>query len=176
MVQNGTPRRPLSRSFSADDIRVRVKDRQRLRVPSELDVVLKCEEGYYAGQIVNLSCSGVFLTSQMVLPANSELVLFLSNRDSGEVGFLEAEGEVMWMNEGSPGNELSRGMGLRFERDSGPGSLRYQLDCIVNRHLGETTIGSRLERHRSQCSRAGVSGSVRKGCLRVRDKDRARCG
>ena len=131
MVRNGAPRRPLSRRFSADDIRVRVKDRQRLRVPADLDVVLKCEEGYYAGQIVNLSRSGVFLNSQMILPANSELVLFLSNPDSGDVGFLEAEGEVMWENEGSPGNELSRGMGVRFERDSGPGSLRYQRDCIV---------------------------------------------
>jgi len=131
MARNGGARRPLSRRFSADDIRVRVKVRERLRVPSSLDVVLKCEEGYYAGQIVNVSRGGAFLVSHMILPVDSELVLFLSNPYLGKAGLFEADGEVIWASEGSAGKEFSRGMGVRFAQDSGPGSVRYQLDCIV---------------------------------------------
>ena len=131
MARNGSSRRPLSRRFSADDIRVRVRDRERLRVPSDLDIVLKCEEGYYAGQVVNLSHGGAFVTSQMILPADSELVLFLSNPYLGKAGLFEAEGEVIWASEGSAREDLSRGMGVRFEPDRGPGSVRYQLDCLV---------------------------------------------
>lgn len=131
MAGNGSPRRPLSRRFSADDIRVRVRDRDRLRVPSALDVVLKCEDGYYAGEVVNLSRGGAFLTSQRVLPASSGLVLFLSNPYLGKAGLFEAEGEVIWASEGSAEQEHLRGMGVRFEQDNGPGSVHYQLDCIV---------------------------------------------
>jgi len=131
MARNGGSRRALSRRFSAGDIRVRVKDRERLRVPSDLDVVLKCDEGYYAGQIVNLSHGGAFVTSQIVLPADSELFLFLSNPYVGKAGLFEAEGEVIWASEGSAEIEFSRGMGVRFAPDRGPGSVHYHLDCIV---------------------------------------------
>lgn len=131
MARNGGSRPNLSRRFSAGDIRLRVRDRERLRVPSELDVVLKCSEGYYAGRVVNLSHGGAFVTSHVVLPADSKVVLFLSNPYLGKASLFEAEGDVIWASEGAAGEELSRGMGVRFEPDRGPGSVHYQLDCIV---------------------------------------------
>ena len=131
MAQSGSSRRPMSRRFSADDIRIRVRDRERLRVPTTLDVVLKCDEGYYAGHLVNLCHGGAFVTSQRVLPADSRLVLFLTNPYLGRAGLFEAEGEVVWANEGSAEQELSRGMGVHFSPERGADSVHYQLDCIV---------------------------------------------
>lgn len=131
MTGNESPRRPLSRRFTADDIRVRVRDRERLRVPFALDVVLKCEDGYYAGEVVNLSRGGAFVSSQRILPADSPLILFLANPYVGKARLFEAEGEVIWANEGSAEREHSRGMGVRFHKDGESGSVGYHLDCII---------------------------------------------
>ena len=52
---NGIPRRPVMHHFSVEDIRRRVKDRQRLRVPTDLSIVLQCGEEFLSGQVLNLS-------------------------------------------------------------------------------------------------------------------------
>lgn len=141
MACNGSSRRPLSRRFSADDIRLRVRDRERLRVPAGLDVVIKCEEGYYAGQIVNLSRGGAFLASHRVLPVDSGLVVFLSNPYVGRAGLFEAGGEVIWVSEGSAESATSRGMGVRFAQGTDPRAVRYQLDCLVIAALEKQLYG-----------------------------------
>ncbi len=78
-AHNGIARRPVSRHFSAQDIRRRVKDRQRLRVPTDLYAVVKVGEEYFPGRVMNLSGGGAFLTAEKMLPVDASLVLFLAN-------------------------------------------------------------------------------------------------
>jgi Tfp pilus assembly protein PilZ len=140
MAQNGLTRRPVTNPFTAKDIKSRVPDRQRLRVPADLYVVLKFQEEFLPGQVMNLSRGGVFLASQRVFPVSAELVLFLANPFGGQVGLFETDGEVVWSTEqGIAGSEVPHGMGVRFGKDDAQGLINRQLDSIVvetlERHL-----------------------------------------
>jgi Tfp pilus assembly protein PilZ len=139
MAQNGVTRRPVTRRFSAHDIRRRVKDRQRLRVPADLYVVSKFGDEYYPGQVVNLSRGGAFLATETIFPVQAELILFLANPYGGQVALFETEGKVIWTTEGVRISDLPTGMGIRFEEEDPQDLVHRQLDAIVietlERHL-----------------------------------------
>ena len=134
---NGVPRRPVTHHFSADDIRRRVKDRQRLRVPTELGVVLQAGQEFLTAQVMNLSRRGVFLATERVLPVEAKLVLFLA--DPNNASLFEAEGKVVWTTDRSGLTQLPQGMGMILGEDDPDGPVRGQLDTIVietlERHL-----------------------------------------
>jgi len=134
---NGIPRRPVTHHFSVEDIRRRVKDRQRLRVPTDLSIVLQCGEEFLSGQVLNLSRGGVFLAAQKALPLESTLVLFLANPNNASL--FEAEGKVVWTTDRSDVSTLPHGMGMCLGEHDPKGVVRSQLDSIVietlERHL-----------------------------------------
>jgi Tfp pilus assembly protein PilZ len=134
---NGIPRRPVTHHFSVQDIRRRVKDRQRLRVPTELSIVLQSGEEFLSGQVLNLSRGGVFLAAERVLPVEATLILFLANPNNASL--FEAEGKVVWTTDRSGVSNLPHGMGMRLGERASDGLVRSQLDSIVietlERHL-----------------------------------------
>ena len=138
-ANNGIARRPVSRYFSALDIRRRVKDRQRLRVPTDLYVVVKSGEEFFAGQVMNVSRGGAFLSAETIFPVEAKLVLFLANPYGGDTALFETEGKVAWTTESLEISDLPRGMGMRLGGDDAQGLVRSQLDSIVietlERHL-----------------------------------------
>ena len=134
---NGIPRRPVTHHFSVEDIRRRVKDRQRLRVPTDLSIVIQCGEEFLSGQVLNLSRGGVFLAAERALPIEATLVLFLANPNNASL--FEAKGKVVWTTDRSGVTSLPQGMGMLLGEHDPDGLVRSQLDSIVietlERHL-----------------------------------------
>lgn len=130
MAQNGHSTRPVTRRFSTANIQKRVTSRERLRVPVELDMILRVGGVYQTVQVVNVSRSGVFIASDKPYPAGTRMSLYLANAyGEGERTF-EAEGEVVWTSGyGLADSELPRGMGVRFIGDRQ--GVRWQLDALV---------------------------------------------
>jgi len=141
MAQDGKARRPLSRRFSTSDIRRRVRDRERLRVPANLDVVLRFEGEYYPGQVGNLSCGGAFLASQVILPVHSQVILYLANPYGRQAALLQTEGEVRWTCQGASVPDLPCGMGVRFRAEESVSHVHHQLDSIVVETLEDHLSG-----------------------------------
>ena len=130
MSQNGLNRRPVTRRFSADDIRRRVTSRDRLRVPAELDMVLRHRGDYQTVQVLNISRGGVFLGADTLYPVGSRLTLFVANAHRGGEALFEADGEVAWITErGVPESDLPRGMGIRFVGSQE--KIQEELDLFV---------------------------------------------
>lgn len=130
MSQNGFSKRPVTRSFSTANIQKRVTSRERLRVPVELDMIMRVGGVYQTVQVVNVSQSGVFLASDKPYPAGTRMTLYIANAyREGERTF-EAEGEVVWTSgSGLADSELPRGMGVRFIGDQH--EVRRQLDALL---------------------------------------------
>ena len=130
MSQQGLSRRPVHRRFSANDIRRRLTSRDRLRVPAEMDLILRHRGEYQTARVVNLSRGGVFLAADDLLPAGSSLTIYLANANRGDDALFEAEGEVVWLTEtGIPEAALPRGMGVRFVGSRA--AIQQQLDLFV---------------------------------------------
>jgi uncharacterized protein (TIGR02266 family) len=130
MTQNGLTRRPVTRRFTTNDIRERVTARERLRVPLELDMIVRNGDDYRTVQVVNVSRGGLFLAADKLFPVGTSLILFIANAYGGDEAIFEAEGEVVWISEfGIAESDLPRGMGVRFVGDQE--AVRHQLDSFV---------------------------------------------
>jgi Tfp pilus assembly protein PilZ len=114
MSQAGLPA-DSAPSISKTDLEQYLTDRARLRVPVRNYVLLRLGDSCHPCRVVNLSRSGVFVSSQTLFEVGARLHLHLANADEDEEDFLELEAEVIWATErGVPAVELPRGMGLRF--------------------------------------------------------------
>lgn len=130
MAQNGLSRRPVTKRFSTSDIRKSVTSRERLRVPVELDMILRIDGDYLTVQVINISRGGVFLASDRLFPAGTRMTLFIANAYGEGDALFEAEGQVVWNSEyGIAESNLPRGMGVRFLGDQR--EIRHQLDSFV---------------------------------------------
>lgn len=139
MSGSGIGPRPVSRQFSAKDIAAKVTSRERLRVPLETDMVFQAGGEFYTAKGVNVSRGGLYLSSALVLPAQSTLTVYLASPDTTQESMLEARGEVVWSNERArERGTLPPGMGISFTFQAGG----------VERHLDTMVIDS-LVRHLS---------------------------
>jgi uncharacterized protein (TIGR02266 family) len=130
MGKNGLAKRPVTKRFSMSDIRKHITSRDRLRVPVELDMILKKDGDFLTVQVVNLSRGGVFLASEALFPVGTQLTLYVANSYGGSEGIFEAGCEVVWVSEyGIQESDLPRGMGVRFLGDQD--EVRHQLDSFV---------------------------------------------
>lgn len=130
MAHNGLMRRPVTKRFTSRDIRNRVRSRDRLRVPVELEMAMRIGNDYQTVQVVNVSRGGVFIASDQIYPVGTRLILYVANAYGGGEAMFEAEGEVAWLSEhGVAESDLPRGMGLRFVGDQD--AVRHQLDAFV---------------------------------------------
>ena len=130
MAHSGLMRRPVTKRFTSRDNRKRVRSRDRLRVPVELEMVMRIGKDYQAVRVINVSRGGVFIASKQIYPVGTCLILFVANAYGGDEAMFEAEGEVAWLSEyGVSESDLPRGMGLRFLGDQD--GVRHQLDAFV---------------------------------------------
>jgi hypothetical protein len=115
MAQHGLAREPASR-FTADEIRERVAARSRLRVQTDLEIVVAQESEYHRARVGNLSCGGVLLLCDHGFPVDSALTLHMANVSRDESVF-PTEGRVVWRTEASGADDSFRyRMGVEFER------------------------------------------------------------
>ena len=130
MARTGITPRPVTRRFSAQDVLEKVRNRDRLRVPLETEMIFKVGEDLHAGFAVNVSRGGLFLSSPLILPPSSPLTVFLTSPDTIDEALLETEAEVAWVAErGLTQAMLPPGMGLHFT--SNRGLIQRYLDAMV---------------------------------------------
>jgi hypothetical protein len=128
MAQDGLAREPAGR-FTPDEIRERVAARGRLRVQTDLEVVVAQESEYHRARVGNLSCGGVLLHCDHGFEVDTLLTLHMANLARDE-SVLPTEGRIAWRSEGNRSNESFRyRMGVRFE-GLGPREERT-LDAFV---------------------------------------------
>jgi len=130
MAHTGLSARPVSRRFSARDVLEKVKNRDRLRVPLETEMIFKVEDELHAGFAVNVSRGGVFLSSPLILPPRAPLTVFLASPESLDEALLETDARVAWVAErGVSAAMLPPGMGLHFTGKRG--LIERYLDAMV---------------------------------------------
>ena len=129
-AQNGFPERRTTRRFAPEEIGQQLPRRTRLRVPIDMDVLVEYEGQPHTARVLNLSCGGVFLTSEDHWPVGSRLTLYLANIVRGLEALLEIRCEVAWAaEEGISEAGLPRGMGIRFV--GLPKNIERKLDTLV---------------------------------------------
>jgi c-di-GMP-binding flagellar brake protein YcgR len=128
MAQNGVAREPASR-FTAVQIRDRVAARARLRVQTDLEIVVAQESEYHRARVGNLSRGGVLLHCDHGFEVDSGLTLHMANVARDESA-LPTEGRVAWRSEGNrAGDSFRYRLGVEF-RSLGPDEERT-LDSFV---------------------------------------------
>jgi Tfp pilus assembly protein PilZ len=113
MEQDGLCAQPVAR-YSAGDIRKTVSKRFRLRVRTELEIVVMRDSEVYFARVGNLSCGGVLLLSDSGFDVGSELLLQLANVSRG-AEILPTVGSVVWAaDSGSTNGTFRYRMGVQF--------------------------------------------------------------
>jgi len=97
MAQDGLAREPASR-HTASEIRQRIASRSRLRVHTDLEIVVVHRGDYHSARVGNLSCGGVLLFCDQLFEVDDELVLHMANVCRGE-SVLPTPGRVVWRRE-----------------------------------------------------------------------------
>jgi uncharacterized protein (TIGR02266 family) len=101
--------------ITAAQIRERLHDRERIRVPMDASVAFQHADEHFTGRVINLSRTGLFLASSRLFENGARLEIYLSQigRDTEEL--FEVKGEVAWVTKhGVPELDLPRGMGIRL--------------------------------------------------------------
>jgi len=128
MAQDGLAREPASR-YTAVQIRDLVSARARLRVQTDLEIVVAQESEYHRARVGNLSRGGVLLHCDHGFEVDTSLTLHMANVARDE-SVLPTEGRIAWRSEGSRTNESFRyRLGVQF-RGLGPEEERT-LDSFV---------------------------------------------
>lgn len=128
MAQDGLARDPASR-FTAVQIRERVAARARLRVQTDLEMVVAQESEYHRARVGNLSRGGVLLHCDHGFDVDTSLTLHMANVARDE-SVLPTEGRVAWRSEGSRTKDSFRyRLGIQF-KGLGPDEERT-LDSFV---------------------------------------------
>jgi hypothetical protein len=128
MAQNGLAREPAGR-FTADQIRENVAARARLRVQTDLEIVVARESEYHRARVGNLSRGGVLLYCDHGFEVESRLTLHMANVARDESA-LPTEGRVAWRSEGAQASDSFRyRLGVEFQ-GLGPDAERT-LDSFV---------------------------------------------
>ncbi len=114
MAQDGLAREPAGR-FTAEQIRDRVAARARLRVQTDLEIVVAQESDYHRALVGNLSCGGVLLHCDHGFEVDTRLTLHMANVARDE-SVLPTEGRVAWRSAGGQTGESFRfRMGVQFQ-------------------------------------------------------------
>jgi Tfp pilus assembly protein PilZ len=128
MAQDGLAREPAAR-HTASEIRERVASRSRLRVETDLEIVVAHGGDFYRARVGNLSCGGVLLYCDQPFEVGDELVIHISNVTRGE-SVLPTEGRVVWRHDrGSSNGTFRYRSGIQF-LNLGPTEQR-KLDSLV---------------------------------------------
>ena len=135
MVQEGFRETPVAR-FSSEEIRRQVSNRMKLRVRTDMEVIVQRQSDFTSARVGNLSCGGALLLCDSLFEIGSPLTLNLTQIQRRE-GIIWVEGEVVWYSNGGvtqsgPGYR----MGVRFvglEKEEGDKLDSYVVENIENR-------------------------------------------
>ena len=138
MAQDGLCAHPAVR-YSAAEIRKVVSTRSRLRVRTDLEIMVMKDSEVHFARVGNLSCGGVLLLSDSSFEIGTVVLLHLANVSRG-AEVLPTNGEIVWSaDSGSSGSGTFRyRMGVQF---AGLGAKEeesldaYVVDCLETKLL-----------------------------------------
>lgn len=114
MAQDGLSTHPAAR-YTAHEIRSGVTARARLRVHTDLEIVIMQGDGVHVVRIGNLSCGGVLALSDAGFGVGAPVLLQLANVSRG-AEVMPTSGKVVWSAESGSGNGTFRHrMGIQFD-------------------------------------------------------------
>jgi hypothetical protein len=108
MAQDGLARDPASR-FTPVQIRERVVARTRLRVDTDLEIVVVHGPDYHRARVGNMSLGGALILCDAAFAGDDELTLLMANVSRG-ASVLPTSGRVRW----------------QADRGKGDGTFRYR--------------------------------------------------
>ncbi len=137
MAQDGLCAQPASR-FTAAEIRETVTTRNRLRVRTEMEIVVDRESNIHRAKLGNLSCGGVLLLWDEDCDVGAELTLHLANVSRGQ-SILPTTGQVRWRSDsGAADGSFRYRMGIEFN-EVGPAEEKsidaFVVDSLENKLL-----------------------------------------
>lgn len=113
MAQEGLSAHPVAR-YSVAEIRNAVSTRSRLRVRTDLEIVVMKESEVHFARVGNLSCGGVLLLSDSGFGLGTSVVVNLANVSRG-ADVIPADGAIVWSERSRSGNDTFRyRMGVQF--------------------------------------------------------------
>lgn len=114
MAQEGLCPQPAAR-YSADEIRQTVSSRSRLRVRTDLEILVMKNMEAHISRVGNLSCGGVLLLlSDSGFGVGTGVLLHLATVSRG-VEILPTEGEIVWsVDSGSSSGTFRYRVGVQF--------------------------------------------------------------
>ncbi len=128
MSQRGYCNQPASR-FTPTQIRETVSARFRLRVVTDMEVIVEHNSSFVSAQIGNISCGGVLLRCDSSMEVGAQLTLHLTDIARSE-GLLVTRGEVVWQaDQGEISGRRRYHLGVRFTGLEN--QIRTRLDTFV---------------------------------------------
>jgi hypothetical protein len=144
MEQQGLHPHPACR-FTAADIRKTVTTRNRLRVSTDLEIVVARDGTVERAKVDNLSCGGVLLFCDTAFEKGNSLTLHLANISRG-AGTIATDSEVVWSaDRGDSEITFRYKLGIRFLSLQEPEREKldsFVVDCLENKllSLGRDTL------------------------------------
>ena len=137
MAQDGLSAHPVAR-YSAAEIRNAVSTRARLRVRTDLEIMVMKESEVHFARIGNLSCGGVLLLSDSGFDVGTRVLLHLANVSRG-TEVIPTNGDIVWSADSGAGNGTFRyRMGVQFAGLSAKEEEMldaYVVDCLETKLL-----------------------------------------
>lgn len=128
LISRATKKVPSGDRFDRKEIVKRLQSRSRLRVPTEMNVFFCHGDTYAPGRSANMSCGGLYVSSDIALEPGDPLTLYMPNLGGGYEYLFETPVDVVW----TAGRHVHhRGMGLRF----------HDLDRNTEEQLDEFIVG-----------------------------------
>ena len=113
MGQDGLCPQPAAR-YSVDEIRQTVSSRSRLRVRTDLEILVMKNAEAHTARVGNLSCGGVLLLSDSGYGVGTAALLNLPTVSRG-MGIMPTEGAIVWnVDSGSSDGTFRYRVGVQF--------------------------------------------------------------
>jgi len=128
LISRASNKVPSGDRFGRKEIVTRLQNRSRLRIPTELNVFFCHGDTYAPARSVNMSCGGLYVSSDVALEPGDPLTLYMPNLGGSYEHLFETPVDVVW----TAGRSVDqRGMGLRF----------HELDQKTEEQLDEFIVG-----------------------------------
>lgn len=128
LISRVTNKVPSGDRFDRKEIAKRLQSRSRLRIPTAMNVFFCHGDTYAPARSNNMSCGGLYVSSDIALEPGDPLTLYMPNLGGGYEYLFETPVDVVW----TAGRHVEhRGMGLRF----------HELDREAEEQLDEFIVG-----------------------------------
>lgn len=143
LLSRATNKVPSGDRYDRKEIATRLRNRSRLRIPTQMSVFFCYGNTYAPAHSVNVSRGGLYVSSDIMLEPGDPVTLYMPNLGGGYEHLFETPVDVVW----TASRKLDkRGMGLRFHEL--PETTDEQLDEFIVGYLRDRLSKGNTIAHR----------------------------